>query len=68
MSNPQTPKAETELEPDVEEILIDFDTWCNCGYDDCFRFENYVKAKQAINQLILEARVEERERGYYDSE
>ena len=40
------------LDDKIDEILIDFDTWCLCRADECVLAQNFKQAKQAIKQLI----------------
>ena len=63
----------------LDEILIDFDTWCLCRADECVLVQNFKQAKQAIlsklESIEKEARIdmletfikyEENQPGYID--
>lgn len=50
----------------LDDRLIDFDTWCLCGKEECVLSENFAKNKQAILSDLIEIIGEdaEHEKGY----
>ena len=43
----------------IDEILGNFDTWCFCKASECVLAQNFEEAKQAIQQELLKARIDE---------
>lgn len=42
----------------LRNILMDFDTWCLCGKDECVLSENFKEAEKAIRQAVGEEMLE----------
>jgi len=59
-------KIDIMLDEKIDEILIDFDTWCLCKADECVLAQNFKQAKQAILSKLESIEQEAYKKGYID--
>lgn len=54
MSNLYQTRGVKAMNSKLRDILMDFDTWCLCGKDECALSQNFKEAEKAIRQAVGE--------------